>query len=127
MKNASEHTRLNESKWDEFAKSMDDQTWIKNHLRQSTSHLVRLLGIQKGMRILDVGCGTGRALGQIAAKVDGKGEFFGVDLSSGMIGRVREHFKDVGNFHFIKANSESIPLGGDSFDVIICTTLAEQP
>ncbi len=121
MKSTSRHTELNESKWDEFAKSMDDETWTKNYLRQAQSSLVSLLDTKEGMRVLDIGCGTGRALGQIAVKVNGQGEFYGVDLSAGMLDRAREHFKGADNFYFIKANSESIPLGDDFFDVIICT------
>ncbi len=121
MKNASRHTQLNESKWDEFAKSMDDTTWTKDYLRQAQTHLVSLIQVQEGMHVLDIGCGTGRALGQIAMRVNGRDEFYGVDLSAGMLDRAREHFKGADNFHFIKANSESIPLDNDFFDVIICT------
>ena len=121
MKSASRHTQLNERKWDEFAKGMDDKTWTKGYLRQGISRLVPLLNVREGMHVLDIGCGTGRALGLVAERVNGNGEFYGVDLSEGMIDRAKAHFRDQPNFHFVKANSESIPLGDGSFDVIICT------
>jgi ubiquinone/menaquinone biosynthesis C-methylase UbiE len=121
MKNEFKHTQLNEAKWDKWAKSLDDKGWINNYLRKAQSELISLLDIKENMCFLDIGCGTGWALGQIAILLNGKGQFYGADLSPKMIDKAKENFKSEDNFHFIKANAESIPLDSDFFDIIICT------
>ena len=117
----SKHILLNESKWDKWAKSLDGNGWEYNYLRKAQTSVISLLDIKKNMNFLDIGCGTGWALGRVAKVVDNKGSFYGVDLSRKMIEKAKENFKDYDNFHFIKANSESIPLDDTLFDIIICT------
>lgn len=121
MKSEHEHTELNEKMWDKRAETFDEKSWRTNYLRKAQSALIDLLDIENNTSFLEVGCGTGWALGQIAILRKGKGRFYGVDLSSKMIDKAKENFKTNPNFLFIKANAESIPLDDDSFDVIICT------
>lgn len=121
MKDEAEHTRLNELYWDKWAESSDKPTWVNRYLRKCQRALVASLDIKQNMSFLDVGCGTGFALGRIAASVGGVGQFYGVDLSQGMIDKAEDAFKDDDSFHFLKANAESIPLANDSFHIIICS------
>jgi ubiquinone/menaquinone biosynthesis C-methylase UbiE len=121
MKTDSEHIRSNEALWDRRAKSFDSPDWKTNYLRKAQTALVSLLDLKENMVILDVGCGTGWALGQAAARLKGRGQFYGVDLSSKMIDKAKENFEGLDNFHFIKANAESVPLEGNLFDIILCS------
>jgi ubiquinone/menaquinone biosynthesis C-methylase UbiE len=121
MKNESKHLRSNEKKWDKWAKTLDNKNWKNDFLRRSQSQVITLADIKEGTNFLDIGCGTGWAIGEAAKRVDGKGLFYGVDLSPKMIEKAELNFKDRGNFHFIQANVESIPLEDNFFDVIICT------
>jgi SAM-dependent methyltransferase len=117
----SNHIELNEAKWDKWVNSLGDNTWGNYYLRRGQRDVISLVNIKEGMSILDIGCGTGWALGQAASLIDNKGSFYGVDLSAKMIERAKENFKAKENFHFIKANAESIPLDDNLFDFIICT------
>ena len=123
MKDETRHVQMNKALWDKWA---DDDT-LDNHgrnsryLRAAQSKVLSLLNIQPGVHFLDIGCGTGWAVGQTAKLVDGKGLFYGVDLSPKMIGKAKNNFSGRDNFHFMEANSESIPLDDDFFDIIICT------
>ena len=117
----SKHIELNEAKWDGWVDSLDKKGSRSYYLRRGQRDVLSLLNIKEGMSILDIGCGTGWALGQAASIVDYKGSFYGVDLSAKMIERAEENFKTKENFHFIKANAESIPLDDNLFDCIICT------
>jgi ubiquinone/menaquinone biosynthesis C-methylase UbiE len=117
----SEHIRLNEIKWDKWAPIADGKGWRYEYLRKGQSHVISLADIKENMNFLDIGCGTGWALGQAARILNNKGHFYGVDISPKMIEKAKENFKGVNNFQFIKANSEAIPLDNDFFDVIICT------
>lgn len=117
----SKHIELNEAKWDGWVDSLDKKGARSYYLRLGQRDVISLLNIREGISILDIGCGTGWALGQAANLIHNKGSFYGIDLSAKMIERAKENFKIKENFHFIKANAESIPLNDNLFDVIICT------
>jgi ubiquinone/menaquinone biosynthesis C-methylase UbiE len=121
MKNESKHIQINEAKWDKWANSLDGKGWRYDYLRSAESGVISLLDIRENINFLDIGCGTGWAIGQVAKLVNNKGSFYGVDLSPKMIEKAKENFKGNDNFHFIKANAESIPLNDNLFDIIICT------
>jgi ubiquinone/menaquinone biosynthesis C-methylase UbiE len=117
----SKHLQINEAKWNKWAETFDGKSLKYDYLRSAQLGVISLLNFKENVNMLDIGCGTGWALGQ-AAKYNGdKGAFYGVDLSEKMIEKAKENFKGRENFHFIKANAEEIPLDGNFFDIIICT------
>jgi ubiquinone/menaquinone biosynthesis C-methylase UbiE len=117
----SEHNRINEEKWDKWAKSADGKGAMFDYLRKAQSALISIIDIPENLSFLDIGCGTGWAVGQVAKAAGNTGDFYGVDLSQGMIDKASINFNGNGNFHFIRANAESIPLDDNTFDIIICT------
>ena len=79
---AASYTRL--SRWyDRFGSS----EWP--HIAEG----LRLLDLQPGERVLEVGFGTGRSLIVLAQAVESTGQVFGVDLSPGMIAVAREQVR----------------------------------
>jgi ubiquinone/menaquinone biosynthesis C-methylase UbiE len=121
MKNEAEHLKSNQLKWDKWADSRDGQGWRDDYLRDAQRKLISLLDIRENVRFLDVGCGAGSAVGEVARLAANKGLFYGVDLSPKMIEKAKGKFSGKDNYHFIQANAESIPLDDESFDIIICT------
>ncbi len=121
MKDEERHIQLNKEKWDKWAYSIDSKGWKYDYLRNAQSKLISLLDAKENIHFLDIGCGTGWAVGEAAKLVDYKGMFYGVDLSPKMIEKAKSNFRGKDNFHFIQANAESIPLNDDFFDIIICT------
>jgi ubiquinone/menaquinone biosynthesis C-methylase UbiE len=121
MKDDTKHAQMNEAMWDKWAGSLDSNGLKYRYLRQAQGSVISLLNLREGVHFLDVGCGTGWAVGQVANMVNGKGLFYGVDLSAKMIEKAQSNFSGRDNFHFLQANSESIPLDDNFFDVIICT------
>jgi len=123
MKDETKHLQMNEAMWDKWAEAdtLDKGGLNSRYLRAAQSKVISILNIKPGVHFLDVGCGTGWAIGQTANLVDGKGLFYGVDLSPKMIEKAKNNFSGKDNFHFLQANSESIPLDDNSFDIIICT------
>ncbi len=117
----SKHIQLNVTKWDKWAKSLDNNNLRNYYLRSGQNDVISLLDLKENMNILDIGCGTGWALGQTAKLMNNKGSFYGVDLSAKMVEKARENFKSDENFHFLTSNAESIPLEDIFFDIIICT------
>ncbi len=121
MKDDSKHLELNEAKWDKWAGTLDEKNWRNDYLRNAQSQVISLLNLQPGLHFLDIGCGTGWAVGQIAKLVNDQGLFYGVDLSPKMIEKAKSNFSGRDHLFFAQANVESIPLDSNFFDSIICT------
>jgi ubiquinone/menaquinone biosynthesis C-methylase UbiE len=123
MNQEEKHSQLNEAMWDKWAEAdtLDNNGLNSRFLRAAQSKVISLLNIQPNVHFLDIGCGTGWAVGQAANLVKGNGLFYGVDLSPKMIEKAKSNFSGKDNFHFLQANSESIPLDDNFFDIIICT------
>jgi len=123
MKDETKHVQMNKALWDKWAEDdmLDNNGRLSRILRADQSKVISLLHIQPNVHFLDIGCGTGWAVGQAASLVDGKGLFYGVDLSPKMIEKAKCYFIGKDNFRFLRANSESIPLEDNFFDIIIST------
>ena len=76
--------------------------------------------IREGDRVLDVGCGTGRAT-RDAARVAVNGSALGVDLSSQMIALARATADAEGlrNVEFRQADAQIHPFESGAFDAVI--------
>jgi ubiquinone/menaquinone biosynthesis C-methylase UbiE len=117
----SDHLSSNREKWNKWAEKADGNGLMFEYLRNAQSNLISILNIKENQNFLDIGCGTGWAVGQVARVTGNKGSFYGIDLSPKMIEKAKENFNGNDNFHFYEANSESIPLEDNFFDIIICT------
>ena len=78
------------------------------------NRLAQRLGIQEGMEVLDVACGTGRWL--LAAQRAGARPA-GIDLSETAIDICRKTLAD-GEFH--TGPAETLPFSGSRFDLVTC-------
>ncbi len=79
-----------------------------------------VLGVEPGMRSLDVGCGTGEDVLVMADRAQPKGSAIGVDLSVTMIEEARRrhrHRRDVG---FLTADAALLPFDNAIFDACRC-------
>jgi len=63
---------------------------------ESPARLLRLAGIQPGMRALDIGCGAGDVTMQIASIVGESGHVTGVDADADVLAVARERAQDAG-------------------------------
>jgi ubiquinone/menaquinone biosynthesis C-methylase UbiE len=117
----SRHITLNKKKWDRWSERADGKGRVFDYLRNAQKRLLELADIKENVNLLDIGCGTGWALGQAAIAVNYKGSFYGVDLSEGMIEKARANFAGNPGFHFIVAGSDAIPLADNRFEIIICS------
>ena len=88
------------------------------------------LGIRPGMRILDVGCGTGRHLG--AAFRTAGIDVVGVDLNRDDLRRaaytlhlICEEMADHGAWLITRADATNLPFDDARFDLVICSEVLE--
>lgn len=92
---------------------------ITRHLRQRELSRDRT---GQPARLLDVACGTGSALKQVAQAHPAL-SYFGVDLSPHYARRARQQLADVAQLAIAVENAEALPFADASFDVVTCVYL----
>jgi 2-polyprenyl-3-methyl-5-hydroxy-6-metoxy-1,4-benzoquinol methylase len=96
------------------------QTYDKEHFTQGTigevDFIEQEINFDKSKRILDVGCGTGRHVIELAKRGY---QIVGVDLSESQLKRAREKAKKIGvKVDFIQKDARQLDFN-DEFDVVI--------
>jgi ubiquinone/menaquinone biosynthesis C-methylase UbiE len=95
---------------------MARETWSEN-LRA-----MEALGIGQTDHVLDVGCGHGRSLMEIAARAP-RGRGVGIDPSELMIeiaAKRNQTLIEAGRIEVVRSNVEALPFADDMFDKALC-------
>ena len=82
------------------------------------AHGLRMLDVQPGDRVLEVGFGTGHALAMLASTAGPTGHVVGTDVSSGMLGvaRRRVESEDVAKLSFVLSDARALCFCDYAFD-----------
>jgi SAM-dependent methyltransferase len=81
-------------------------------------------GLQRGMRVADLGCGVGMVTALLAELVGAEGHVVGIDASAAQLAQARERLHPSGtNVRFIEASATDTGLPPESFDLIYCRFL----
>jgi len=93
---------------------------------------LRELAVRDGERVLEIGCGTGAALVELASMVGPAGLAVGVDLSTGMCRQAELQIADCGlrievplNASVICGDATRLPLGRGYFDAVFMSFALE--
>jgi ubiquinone/menaquinone biosynthesis C-methylase UbiE len=81
------------------------------------TEFVRAAGDASRLRLLDVACGTGRTLHQIA-QAHPQLRLYGVDLSPAYVREARKQLADLPEVALAVENGESLPYADATFDII---------
>jgi len=90
--------------------------------RQRVRKVANLLSKVRGGLLLDVGCGPGLIAKEVLRQNLG---YIGVDLSTAMVAKCRDVFKDADCVHVAVARIEQLPFPNDCFDVVLCLGVLE--
>ncbi len=85
--------------------------------------MLDVLPLEKGMVILDVGCGAGKQCFSYLAHLDGKAEITGGDVSEELLAKAEEENQKLGNkvtFQTLNFN-EPFPFEDNTFDLVSCS------
>lgn len=96
---------------------------MERHHISIAEQTIRLMNLQPGERVLDLGCGAGWASRILARLVadngEGKGQVVGLDVSDEMISRARAGSKDFDNIMFVWGSAAKIPWQENFFDAVL--------
>lgn len=87
-----------------------------------TEALFHRVGLRDGMRVVEIGCGSGNIACWVAEQIGPNGTVMGIDNSRGQIEQARKQAKSRGlkNIEFHVADAYSPRLPEDHFDVAYC-------
>lgn len=86
-------------------------------LRAAKSAMLDQLRVDHAGAVLDVGCGLGDDVAEIARRLPPGGRVTGIDASEAMIGHARQRARGLGpGVRFETADAASLPFGDGSFD-----------
>jgi ubiquinone/menaquinone biosynthesis C-methylase UbiE len=98
---------------------------------QPPDKIISRSGIKKGMKILEVGCGSGAFTTFVARAVGDKGEVFALDIQPEMLKQIENKLKlpenrDIKNIQLIEGDALNIPLEDNSFDLVYTITVFQE-
>jgi SAM-dependent methyltransferase len=73
---------------------------------------------RSGERVIDVGCGCGQTVLQLAERVGPSGHVTGIDVSEPMLQRARERASALTNVSFVLGDAETHSLAASSADLV---------
>ncbi len=97
-----------------------DRVWSR-YVERTLDELLARVPLRPGLRVLDVGCGTGALEYRLLLQCPDL-EIVGVDVSSGMLAKARAKFPDAPNVTFVRARAERLPLPDASFELILSSS-----
>lgn len=95
--------------------------WLNGNNRESTSHLLAMLGVQPACRVLEIGFGNGRAAPAIVGQAADV-KYAGIDISPTMVEeatRFNAQLVSAGQAEFHLAACERMPFVDASFDRVL--------
>lgn len=107
-----------------LAKKLDAVYRMRDVVRRRA--LVReALGARPGERILDVGCGPGYYVAELAEQVGEGGHVSGVDPAEPMLAVARERCAGLPNIGLHEGEATALPFGDASFDAVVSVQVLE--
>jgi len=110
---------------DEMAKSLEARGRTPAHARLRRRFL-KFVPVRSGERVLEVGCGTGVVVRDLAGLVGRRGEVVGVDASRRLLDRARALSRETARHTRIAwrvADAASLPFAANRFDAALAVTV----
>ena len=80
--------------------------------------------LKPGMRVLDLGCGTGDLAIDAIKKIGASGEVVGLDFSENMLALAQKRYQKLGfngrhRFRLVLKKAEELPIEAEPFDLVV--------
>jgi ubiquinone/menaquinone biosynthesis C-methylase UbiE len=100
---------------------------------QPPAQLIERSGIKEGMRVLDLGCGSGAFTTFVARAVGEKGKVYALDIQADMLKQLENKLskpenKDIRNVELVNSSAYDLPFDDNFLDAVyMVTVLPEVP
>jgi demethylmenaquinone methyltransferase/2-methoxy-6-polyprenyl-1,4-benzoquinol methylase len=100
--------------------------WLTAVERPYRALALDLLAVRPGETVLEIGCGTGQALAELARAAGSGGLAVGLDLSGGMLAQARKRFApEETAVSLLRGNALTLPLSSASCDAVFLSFTLE--
>ena len=98
---------------------------------QPAAPLIRRSSIRPGMRVLEIGCGSGAYTPALALAVGSEGEVFALDIQPRMLEQLkrkleREDLRVLDNVEPVMAGADRLPFADESLDAALMVTVLQE-
>ena len=98
---------------------------------QPPQKVIERSGIQEGMRVLDLGCGSGAITTFAARAVGEKGKVYALDIQPNMLKQLENKLskpenQDIKNVELINKSAYELPFENNSLDAVYMVTVLEE-
>src|SRR5215210_3494025 len=87
--------------------------------------VMNALGAQPGEDVVDVGCGPGFYLADVADQVGSEGSVIGIDIASAMLAVAAKRAERHENVSFHQAGATSLPVPDQAVDAVLAVQVLE--
>jgi len=108
----------NIKRFDKWAGSYDTGI-VSIFFKKCNRKICQLVNLQDGMKVLDVGCGTGSLLKELSQS-GRELNLYGIDLSPEMINGARVKLKDVEHVELYERSAADLLFQSNYFDYVVC-------
>jgi len=94
---------------------------------QKPDVVIRRTGIEKGMKVLDVGCGSGAYTTNAARAVGDEGKVYALDIQQAMLDQLAKKLekpenRDIDNLEIVHGSAFDMPFDDETFDLAYMVT-----
>ncbi|TFH46586.1 MAG: methyltransferase domain-containing protein [Lysobacterales bacterium] len=111
----------NTFEYDEKESRKTERSYLAPEVVRQRMRTLEALSARAGERIVDVGCGPGLLVRDLAVEVGPEGRVIGVDSSLPMLELAERRCADLPQAEFIEGNAEILPGDNATFDAATCT------
>jgi arsenite methyltransferase len=111
--------------FNEAAARILEAAYLTTDVVEQRAILLRLLSLEPGQAVLDVGSGPGLLVREIADSVGPTGRVVGLDVSDPMLEMGRRRCKDRPQVDFESGDAATLPFESGAFDTVVSTQVYE--
>jgi ubiquinone/menaquinone biosynthesis C-methylase UbiE len=100
-------------------------------MMQPPTKVIACSGINPGMKVLEIGCGSGAFTIEAARTVGQQGKVYALDIQEDMLGKLRTKLSrpgnsDIRNIEIINKSAYELPFADNSLDLVFMVTVFQE-
>jgi len=98
---------------------------------QPPAKIIQRSGIKEGMRVLDLGCGSGAFTAFVARAVGEEGKVYALDIQPEMLKQLatklsKSENEDIKNIELVNSSAYELPFDDNSLDLVYMVTVLQE-